>query len=469
MSGREPARRAARGRAATRGAALLVLALAALAGASCGGRDGHAAARPGGGQEADGRGYAVDLGARGASFDRAGWRTDFERHTVPLAEIHRGGPGRDGIPPIDRPKVVGARQGDRYLAAGEPVIVVGVAGAARAYPVRALVWHEVVNDRLSGRPIAVTYSPLCNSTRVFAGRVGGRPVTFGTTGNLRRSNPLLWDRRTESWWQQMTGEAVVGALAGARLAPLPAETLSWARFKRRHPHGTVLARPRPTAAGDYSENPYLGYDDPRGRPHLLREHPDPRLLPKERIVALLGARPPVAVPFSRLAHEPVVEVAAGSTPAVVLYERGVPSAIDADSVARSKDVGTAGAFDRRLRDRLLSFERRGGAFVDRETGSEWDVTGRAVAGRLRGSQLRPLLHDEPFWFGLAAFAPDVRIAAGGRLPAGGRGHAPAGDGTPAPGGGRARPLRAGTHRPAPAGERPAAPVARGAYATRRGA
>ncbi len=123
--------------------------------------------------------------------------------------------------------------------------------------------------------------------------------------------------------------------------------------------------------------------------------------------ALLGARPPVVV--SRLARDTAVVVRAGRLPAVVLYEP-VASAIDQDSVTESKDVGTAGAFDRRLDGRTLSFVRRGGGFVDRQTGSRWDVTGRAVAGRLSGRRLRPLRHDEQFRFLLTAFMPQARVA-----------------------------------------------------------
>jgi hypothetical protein len=354
----------------------------------------------------------IELGRPEASFSRAGWRTDFARHRVALDEIRSGGPPRDGIPPIDHPRPVDTRAAERFLSAREPVIAVEAGGYARAYPVRILVWHEIVNDRLGGRSIAVTYCPLCNSSLVFDRRVRGRELSFGTTGNLRRSNLVMWDRQTQTWWQQLTAEAIVGKLAGERLRPLGAQTLSWAQFKRRFPNGDVLAPETGENEREYDRNPYLGYEEPASRPHLFRGPVDARLAPKDRVVALLGARPPIVVPFSRLAREPVVAVKAGRVPAVVLYVRGVASAVDRDAVSESKDVGTAGAFDRRLGARTLSFERRGAAFVDRETGSRWDVTGRAVAGRLSGRQLRPLRHDEQYWFSLAAFLPQARIAAG---------------------------------------------------------
>lgn len=366
------------------------------------------AAACGGGDRED---RPVTLGGDQPSFDRSGWRTDFSRRTAPLEEIHTGGAQRDGIPPIDEPRAVSQRAALRSLVGREPVLAVEAGGRTRAYPVRTLVWHEIVNDRLGGRPIGVTYSPLGNASLVFDRRVRGRELSFGSTGNLRRSNLVMWDRQTETWWQQLSAEAIVGRLAGERLRPLPAQTLSWAEFKRRHPDGDVLARD-PGGERDYERNPYLGYDRPLSRPHLFRGRLDQRLAPKERVVALLGAEPPVVVPFARLRRDPAIEVDTGSTPAVVLYEADAASPIDADSLSRARAVGTAAPFDRRVRGRALSFSRRGGAFVDRETGSTWESSGRAVRGPLRGTSLRPLRHDEPFWFVLAAFEPEARIAGG---------------------------------------------------------
>jgi Protein of unknown function (DUF3179) len=336
----------------------------------------------------------------------ADWKTDFSRHSVPLGEFISGGPPRDGIPPIDDPKFVAVREADEWLDDREPVLVVEVAGAVRAYPVQILVWHEIVNDELGGRPIAVTYCPLCNSSLVFDRDVDQVGVLrFGTTGNLRHSDLVMWDDRTESWWQQLTAEAVVGELTGTRLEVLPSQTLSWADFKARHPEGDVLSRDTGFDR-EYGANPYEGYDDPDSSPFLLDSQPDRRLPPKERVVAI-GE---VVVPFSRLARDPVAEIEVDGAPVVVLYKRGVLSPLDNAAISRSRDVGTAGTFDRRLDDRTLSFEPAGdGRFRDTQTGSTWDITGRAIAGELAGSRLRPVVSDQQFWFALAAFLPDARI------------------------------------------------------------
>jgi hypothetical protein len=348
---------------------------------------------------------------RDLEISTEGWLTDFSRHSVPLEELVSGGPPADGIPPIDEPKFIPAEEAGEWLREREPVLAVEVGGQARAYPVQILVWHEIVNDRLGGRPIAVTYCPLCNSSLVFDRDLEGVGVLrLGTTGNLRKSDLVMWDDRTQSWWQQFTGEAIVGKLTGRQLEILPSQTLSFADFKARYPDAEVLSRDTGHER-DYGANPYAGYDDPGSKPFLLTEEADDRLPPKERVVAVQSGEEAVVVPFSRLRREPVADVEVGGEPVVVLYKRGVTSALDAIAVELSRDVGTAGTFDPRLDGRRLRFTPAGeGRFRDRATGSLWDITGRAVEGPLRGQQLRPVISDQQFWFALAAFLPDARIA-----------------------------------------------------------
>jgi Protein of unknown function (DUF3179) len=342
-------------------------------------------------------------------FDSAGWKTDFSKHSAPLSQFHSGGPPRDGIAPIDHPKPISIAKAraDRFDER-EPVIVVRSGRSVRAYPEEILVWHEIVNDQLGGRPIAVTYCPLCNSALVYDRRVAGRTLTFGTTGNLRNSDLVMWDRQTQSWWQQIGGEAVVGGLTGTRLRVIDAQVLSWSDFKRRYPNGDVLSidtgfdRP-------YGDNPYVDYETTKEPPIFYKGRSDRRLPAKERVVAATVGKSTVVFPFSALRMEPVASANVGGEPVVVFYKPGVRSALDARAIAESKDVGTAGAFERRVAGRTLDFRRRGADFADRQTRSIWDITGRAVAGPLRGRQLRRVSHDEQFWFALAAFVPAAKV------------------------------------------------------------
>ena len=191
----------------------------------------------------------------------AQWRlewpdTDFTRHSVPLDEIISGGPPKNGIPSIDDPIFVPVAEAE--LPEHEPVIGLIVNGDARAYPLRILIWHEIVNDVIGGVPVAVTYCPLCNTGIVFDRRVGDQVLEFGTTGKLRHSDLVMYDRTSESWWQQFLGEAIVGELTGAQLVMLPARLESFAKFKERAPAGRVQVPGSDARA--YGANPYAGYD-----------------------------------------------------------------------------------------------------------------------------------------------------------------------------------------------------------------
>ncbi len=184
--------------------------------------------------------------------------TDFTTCVIPLNEIKSGGPGKDGIPPIDD-VIIRAVRDATELANTEPVISITINGKSRAWPLRYLIWHEIANDVLGGVPIAVTYCPLCNAAIVFDRRYHDETLDFGTTGNLHKSDLVMYDRQTESWWQQYTGMAIIGQKTGAVLTKLPSRLEDWASYKTRHPNGTVMGindkylRP-------YGANPYRGYD-----------------------------------------------------------------------------------------------------------------------------------------------------------------------------------------------------------------
>jgi len=149
---------------------------------------------------------------------RGEWpRTDFSKRTVALDEIDSGGPPKDGIPAIDRPRFVTPAEARGWLDPREPVIVLELNGETRAYPLQILMFHEIVNDTVGGQPVTVTFCPLCNASIVFDRRVGGAVLDFGTTGKLRKSDLVMYDRQSESWWQQFTGKGIVGRHAGATL------------------------------------------------------------------------------------------------------------------------------------------------------------------------------------------------------------------------------------------------------------
>ncbi len=323
-----------------------------------------------------------------------------------------GGPAPDGIPPIDHPKFLAARA-VRFLDEREPVLVVELGGQAKAYPLRILMWHEIVNDVVGGVPVTVTYCPLCNTGVAFRRPViGGKLLDFGTSGKLYDSNLLMYDRQTRSYWSQALGEAVVGELAGTKVRLVPALIVSWRDWLADHPDGLVLST-NTGFARDYGRNPYVGYAHAT-RPFLYDGDIDPRLPTMEYVLGVAIGTETEAFPFSELSRAETVGVAVaadnvGGRLVVVFWARGTLSALDASDIPASEDVGAAAAFLPVLDGRSLTFTTGPEGITDTQTGSRWNVEGRAVGGPLAGSRLEPAPAINSFWFDWAAFHPDTRI------------------------------------------------------------
>ena len=338
------------------------------------------------------------------------FRTDFGRHIVPYSDILSGGPPKDGIPAIDQPSFVFIKQADEWLEPREPVLLLEIDGTARAYPLQILMWHEIVNDTLADVPVAVTFCPLCNTAIAFERVVGDDQVTtFGTTGRLRFSNLIMYDRLTETWWQQATGEGIAGEHAGDRLNFLPATIVAWEAFKETRPEADVLSR-ETGSPRSYGVNPYTGYDDVDESPFLFRGPQTPGQLPAmARVLTVELNDEAVGYPFRELEKVHVVNDTVGKTPVVVFWQAGTASALDSSVIAQGRDVGTADTYSRELNGQTLTFQFDGTSFIDDQTGSEWTVLGRAVGGPLAGKQLTPVVDVNHFWFSWAAFRPETRI------------------------------------------------------------
>ena len=344
-----------------------------------------------------------------SSFDAvaAGWRTDFTRASVSGRELQSGGPGKDGIPAIDHPKFIPVADAT-FVDDREPVLALNINGDARAYPVQILIWHELVNDVVGRTPVAVSYCPLCNSSVVFDRTVQNQVLDFGVSGLLRNSDLVMYDRETESWWQQITGESIVGSFTGTHLNALASTTISFADFRAAYPNGLVLSRDTGFQR-DYGRSPYQSYDAPGNRPFLFDGELDRRLDPVDRVVTVVFGTDAAAYPFSRLEDHPVVNDVVGRQSIVVFYRKGTLSPLDRSSIRDSKDVGSGVAFSRTLDRRALTFEAAPDGFRDLETGSVWDLTGVARAGPLAGRSLGVVNHGTSFWFAWVAFMPETRI------------------------------------------------------------
>ena len=269
-------------------------------------------------------------------WKREGWKTDFSRKTIQFNEILSGGPPKDGIPAIDSPrfKPVSAITD---LTDNEPVVSLTIDGTARSYPLRILIWHEIVNDTIGAVPVTVTYCPLCNSAIAFDRRVDGRTLDFGTTGKLRNSDLVMYDRATESWWQQFTGEAIVGEMVGQSLKMLPARLESYAQFKARAPNGEVLIPNNPNLRR-YGENPYVGYDT-AAKPFLYNGAMPEGINPMARVVAVRTPSTTFAITLALLREKRTL-TQSGVT---LTWREGQASAIDTRAIAKGRDVGTVSA------------------------------------------------------------------------------------------------------------------------------
>ena len=282
-------------------------------------------------------GFSLTIAAGGEAkafpeYRRAEWpNTDFSKASIPLDEILSGGPSRDGIPPIDDPQFLPVTEATS-LADSEPVIGVVIGGEAKAYPLRILIWHEIANDIIAGVPVTVTFCPLCNAAMVFDRRVGDLVLDFGTTGMLRNSDLVMYDRQTESWWQQFLGEAIVGELTGTELKVLPSRLESWANFRKRAPGGLVLVPNSPNMRA-YGRNPYAGYDS-SARPFLYGGQMPPGVAPLSRVVSLGDRAQAWSLELVKRKGEIMLEDGI-----VIGWSPGQNSALGAATIAEGVDVG----------------------------------------------------------------------------------------------------------------------------------
>lgn len=334
----------------------------------------------------------------------SGWETDFDNTSIDMDEVLSGGVPRDGIPPIDNPRF-DAVNVVTDLEPESPLIAIEINGDARAYPLEVLMRHEIVNDEVGELAVAVTYCPLCNSAIVYNRTVDGEVLRFGVSGNLRNSDLIMWDDKTQSWWQQMTGEGIVGDYNGYMLEMISSQVISYAMFAQRYPDGQVLRGPN----GGYGRNPYVGYDS-SPNPFLFNGEVDNRLFATERILATKVNGQTVAYPYRELQNIQVLNDTVDERQIVIFWEEGLNSALDAGDIDESRDVGMAVMYDRTLSSgKMLSFRYDNGVFLDNETDSIWNMFGEAVDGFYAGESLNQINAYPHLWFAWAAFHPETIV------------------------------------------------------------
>jgi hypothetical protein len=337
-----------------------------------------------------------------------GWQTNFNKRTIALSELMSGGPPKDGIPAIFTPKFETQTEASDWLDDKEPVIALEIEEEAKAYPLSILIWHEIANDNVGGMPVLVSFCPLCYSAIVYNRRVNGIEPHFGVSGLLRHSDMIMYDNATESYWQQFTGDAIVGDMVGATLELIPSQIISFKQFKDAYPNGVVLSK-ETGYTRKYGMNPYVGYDDIDQKPFLYRNDIDERLPPNEKVIAIMIDDVYKAYPYSITTEEHIIMDDVGSVKIAVFHGEGAVSALDDQIISYSKEVGSTGVFNRVLDDKTLTFKYDNGYFYDKETGSKWNITGNAIDGTYRGKRLGRIKHGDYFAFAWFVFRPETEI------------------------------------------------------------
>ena len=340
--------------------------------------------------------------------------SDFPDPLVPLDEIISGGPPPDGIPPIDNPVFIDVSDNLDILDPAEPVVALEIDGDARAYPIRAMIWHEIVNDTVGGVPVSVTYCPLCNSAVTYSREINGVETTFGTSGRLFASALVMYDRATESLWTHFDGRAIVGVLAGTELEAIGSPLMAWGDFRDAYPTGQILDWNQTGFDRDYGRNPYEGYDDDTTQPFLFRGALDDRGLAKQRVVgiAIDGEAVAYDLEFLSVEEASATNIVVADQDLVILWKAGQASALDAGLLDQGRDVGSVGVFSRVVDGRSLTFTTEGEQFVDEETGSVWLINGEATSGPLAGTRLERVEHLDTFWFSWSTYQPDTILIEG---------------------------------------------------------
>lgn len=352
----------------------------------------------------DGEQEIADLLQRG--FPNA----DLLRRKVDLRELVVLLPP-DSIASISDPQFVTTEEASVWMGDIEPVISFEHNGETRAYPLQIMTWHEIVNDVVGGEPVVVSFCPLCNTAIAFERTVNGDIRTFGTSGALRRSDLVMYDRETETLWQQIGGEAIIGVDLGLTLTPLPSQIVSFGEFRAAFPDAPVLSRDTGFIR-NYGENPYVLYDRTQSPLFPVDEFEDGRLQAKERVLAIEVDGQAIAFPFSALSEHVVLEGEIAGIELVAFWQPGAVSPLDDFFIIGGRNVGSAGAFLPVIDGERVTFEARDGKIVDVATGSQWDVLGRAVSGPLAGTQLEQVVSGNHFWFAWSVFQPDTLVITG---------------------------------------------------------
>jgi len=351
------------------------------------------------------------------NFEKVGqqWKTDLKNSSIDLSEI-RALMRRDGIPPIDSPLYIPASIASTVYFEHEPVIVVDYKGKSKAFPLNILTYHEIVNDHIGELYFSATYCPLCNASIVFNRKLNFNKqeylLDFGVSGMLRNSDLVMWDRQTETWWQQFMGEGLVGQLNGAKLEMLPAQIISLGEYVKNYPSGEVLSKDTGFERQQkrYGTNVYEGYDS-REIPYErhFKDEVDGRLPAMDRVIDIHSMGEFKVYPHKVVAEEKVINDEFNDLKLVLFYQAGTKSVLDTKEINSAKDIGSITVFERIFNGQTLTFKKTENYFKDEQSNSKWTITGKCVKGKYKGEKLNPVRYGNHFAFSWFKFYPQSEI------------------------------------------------------------
>ncbi|GAB4417548.1 MAG: DUF3179 domain-containing protein [Anaerolineales bacterium] len=286
-----------------------------------------------------------------------------------------------------------ARAGSREWPPDELVIGLAINGQARAYPIRLLSLHEIVNDVVGGQPVAVTWCPLCYTAIVFNRVVDGRELTFGVSGYLYRNNLVMYDHQTNTFWSQALTQAIRGAQRGRFLEMLPSVLAPWREWQAQYPHTTILSAEKMGQHADAIIDPYAGYYESNSIGMTSLQNPDDRLNPKSLVIGLQLGGHIRAYPLESVRKARLINDRLGETNLLLVYDQGFETvlAYNTDSLTFSLDT-------------------QSGFLLDDQTASRWDPkTATAIDGTLKGQTLSRLVSPLVYWFAWADIHPDTEL------------------------------------------------------------
>ena len=265
-----------------------------------------------------------------------------ENGLIAPIDIDHGGPGRDGVPALDNPLFLVGAARDAQINGSDRIMGVNYNGIAKAYPIKILDWHEIVNDTFGDAHLTVTFCPLCGSGMVFLAEVDGQQLNFGVSGLIYNSDLLLYDRNTESLWSQLMKTAVTGPLSGSKLTQVPAQYTTWRAWLKQYPDTLLLSRDTGHTR-DYHNGGYLQY---RRLPAIAfpTNHADLRLTTKDWVVGITVGDAALALPFAQLDRlEGPIAVTVGDTELEIRWDREAAAA-QAFERGSGREIATTSAY-----------------------------------------------------------------------------------------------------------------------------